>query len=229
MPETPDPVRKAQTSTEMIADPGCFMWYIGPARMFAVPDPCRNVSRSRRPQVFLTWLGLLATVIVGTEALSAQTASVLRVVPLLRDDQVHVSFELRDGFTPEVRAAIQSGLETTFTYRIDLRTDAAGFFDRTISQAIVTNTVDYTTLTRKYQLERRVDGRLDRSHVTDDEAEVRQWLTSMDKLRLFPTTLLEHNREYYVRVTASARPSQGSMLWPFGSGTSGRAKFTFMR
>lgn len=168
-------------------------------------------------------------VLVCTQLLHAQQASGLRVVPLLRDDQVHVSFELRNGFTPEVRAAIQSGLETTFTYNIDLRLDVAGWIDRTIAQAVVTTTVDYTNLTRRYRLERRVDGRLERTHVTDDEAEVREWLTSMEKLRLFPTTLLQPNREYYVRVTASARPSQGSMLWPFGSGTSGQAKFTFIR
>jgi hypothetical protein len=30
-------------------------------------------------------------------------------------------------------------------------------------------------------------------------------------------------------VTASARPSQSSMLWPFGTGTSAQAKFTFIR
>lgn len=179
---------------------------------------------------WLWWACALGAVLAtAAPALYAQAASVLRVVPLLRDDHVHVSFELRDGFTPEVRAAVQSGLETTFTYKVDLRIDAAGFFDRTISQAIITNTVDYTTLTRKYQLERRVDGRLDATHVTDDEAAVRRWLTSMEKLRLFPTSLLQPNREYYVRVSASARPSQGSMLWPFGSGTSGQAKFTFIR
>lgn len=187
-------------------------------------------GRAPRATPWRWWACALAAFLgTAAPALYAQAASVLRVVPLLRDDHVHVSFELRDGFTPEVRAAVQSGLETTFTYKVDLRIDAAGFFDRTISQAIITNTVDYTTLTRKYQLERRVDGRLDASHVTDDEAEVRRWLTSMEKLRLFPTSLLQANREYYVRVSASARPSQGSMLWPFGSGTSGQAKFTFIR
>ncbi len=145
-------------------------------------------------------------VLAAAQVVSAQVTQALRVVPLVRDEKVHVSFELRDGFTPEVRAAIHSGLTTTFTY-----------------------TVDYTNLTRKYQLERRIDGRLDQTDVSDDEAEVRQWLTSMQGLPIFPTSLLERNREYYVRVSASARPSHGSMLWPFGSGTSGQAKFTFIR
>jgi hypothetical protein len=46
---------------------------------------------------------------------------------------------------------------------------------------------------------------------------------------LFSTTQLAPDREYYVRVTASARPSNGSILWPFGSGPSAQAKFTFIR
>lgn len=167
--------------------------------------------------------------IVAVQAVSAQVSQALRVVPLVRVDKLLVSIELREGFTPDVRAAIHSGLETTFTYTVDLRLDVAGWIDRTMGQSVITNTVDYTNLTRKYQLERRIDGRLDHTQVSEDEAEVRQWLTTMEKLPIFSTSLLERNREYYVRVSASARPSHGSMLWPFGSGTSGQAKFTFIR
>ena len=45
----------------------------------------------------------------------------------------------------------------------------------------------------------------------------------------FRTMVLEANRDYYVRVSATARPSNGSIFWPFGSGTSAQAKFTFVR
>jgi len=166
---------------------------------------------------------------VAGQAVYGQVSQALRVIPLVRGDRVNVKFELRDGFTPEVRAAILSGLTTTFTYTVDLRLDVAGWIDRTMGQAVVTSTVDYTNLTRKYQLERRIDGRIEQVHVSEDEAEVRQWLTVIKELPLFPTSLLERNREYYVRVSASARPSHGSMLWPFGSGTSAQAKFTFIR
>jgi hypothetical protein len=41
--------------------------------------------------------------------------------------------------------------------------------------------------------------------------------------------MLETNREYYVSVRATARPSNGSILWPFSSGTSATAKFTFLK
>ena len=58
---------------------------------------------------------------------------------------------------------------------------------------------------------------------------MRQWLTSLQRLPLFRTSLLEPNREYYVRVRAVARPTNGSMLWPWGSSISGITKFTFLR
>jgi hypothetical protein len=176
------------------------------------------------------WLALCGVVaVLAGPALSAQ-AQGLRVVPLVRGERVLVSFELQEGFTPEIRAAIHSGLKTTFTYVVDLRLDVPGWWvDRTISTAVVTNSVDYNNLTRKYQVERLTDGRIEDSLVTEDEDVVRQWLTNMKQLRLFPTSVLQENREYYIRVSASARPGQGSILWPFGSGTSAQAKFTFIR
>jgi len=61
------------------------------------------------------------------------------------------------------------------------------------------------------------------------EALVRQLMTSFQRLPLFRTSVLEPNREYYVRISATARPSNGAFLWPWGSGTSGQAKFTFIR
>jgi hypothetical protein len=176
------------------------------------------------------WVAVCGLALMAaTQALHGQTGQGLRVVPLVRGDQVLVTFELRDGFTPEVRAAIHSGLKTTFTYAVDLRLDVPGWFDRTIGSAVVTSSVKFQNLTRKHDLERRRDGRIEEAVVTEDEEIVRDWLTNIDRLALFPTSGLEPNREYYVRVSATARPSHGSILWPFGSGTSGQAKFTFIR
>lgn len=154
----------------------------------------------------------------------------LRVVPLLREGQVLVSFELRDGFTPDLRAAIHSGLKTSFTYTVELRLDVPRWLDRTIGTAVVTNTVKYDNLHREYALEQLLDGRIEKAqNVDSDEAAVRTWLTQLERKALFRTEGLQPNREYYVRVTANARPSNGSMLWPFGSGTSGQTKFIFIR
>jgi hypothetical protein len=185
-----------------------------------------HTGEGRRALLLAVW-SLLA--LLGTEqSLHAQTQS-LRIVPLVRDEQVLVSFELADGFSDEVRAAIKSGLKTTFTYTVELRLDVPGWVDRMMGSAIVTSSVEFDNLRRKYSVVRMQDGRVEEARVTDDENLVRQWMTSMVRLPLFRTNVLEPNREYYVRVAATARPSNGSILWPFGSGTSAQTKFTFIR
>lgn len=159
----------------------------------------------------------------------AQVPQTLRVTPLVKDGQVLVSFELVNGLTDEVRAAIQSGLTTTFTYTIELRMDVPAWVDRTIGTATIASSVEYDNLKRQYTMGLRIDGRSEELRSTTDENDVRQWMTTVKQLALFKTAALEPNRDYYVRVSATARPSNGSFLWPFGSGTSAQGKFTFIR
>lgn len=159
---------------------------------------------------------------------SLHAAEGIRIVPIVRDGAVLVTFELSDGFTEDVRAVIQSGLKTTFTYTVDLRLDVPAWIDRTIGSAIITNTVQYDNLTRRHTIMRTLDGRVEDSLVTDDEQLVRQLMTSFDRLPLFRTSRLEPNHEYYIRVRAQARPRSGAFLWPWDGGPSGLAKFTFI-
>jgi len=170
---------------------------------------------------------LAVILIVATVSVSA--AEGVRIVPLVRDDAVLVSFELTDGYTPAVKDAVHSGLKTTFTYEIELRQDVPAWVDRTIAASVITNTVQYDNLTRRATLTRTLDGHVESTETTEDEAVIRQWMTTFQKMPLFKTAELETNREYYVRVKATARPTNGSMLWPWGSGISGMTKFTFLR
>jgi hypothetical protein len=93
----------------------------------------------------------------------------------------------------------------------------------------VNNSVEFDNLRRRHTIIRVVDGKIDQEQITEDENIVRQSMTSFQRLPLFKTSLLQPNREYYVRVSAVARPTNGAFLWPWGSGTSGQAKFTFIR
>lgn len=172
---------------------------------------------------------LFCVLALASLTVTLAAAEGLRIVPLVRDDRVLVTFELADGFTDEVRAAIRSGLKTTFTYTIDLRLEVPAWVDRTIATTVVANSVEYDNLTRIHTLVRVVDGKVDGQQRTDNEAIVQQLMTSFQRLPLFRTSILEPNREYYVRISATARPSNGAFLWPWGSGTSGQAKFTFVR
>jgi hypothetical protein len=171
------------------------------------------------------FLAVAACVLTGT---FAQAADTFRIVPLVRDEMVLVSFDLADGFTDEVRAAIKSGLQTSFTYTVDLRAQAPLWMDRTIASAVVSTIVHYDNLTRRHTIVRTHDGRVEATLVTEDETVVKQWMTAFDRVALFRTSILEPNREYYVRVRAQVRPQSGGMLWPWSSGRSAQTKFTFI-
>jgi hypothetical protein len=168
---------------------------------------------------------VLALFVGLTTTLAAQD---LRIVPLPRGDNVLISFQMPDGLSDGVRAAIHSGLKTTFTYTIDLRTAVSVWLDRTIESVVVSISVQYDNLTRRHTVTRTLDGRVEESVIVGSDDEVRQLVTRLDRQPLFRTAKLEPNREYYVRVRAEVRPRNGSFLWPWGSGTSGQAKFTFI-
>ncbi len=191
--------------------------------MFLAISPVRTAHRRLVRSGWLTVIAVL--VAMGT----AHAQDAVRIIPLVRDNNVLVTFELTDGFTEQVRDAIHSGLKTTFTFNVELRLDVPAWVDRTIATSVVTNSVEYDNLTRQATLLRTLDGRTEKQDVTADDALIREWMTTFTRLPLFKTSLLEANQEYYVRVVATARPTNGVLLWPWGTGTSGMAKFTFLR
>lgn len=172
----------------------------------------------------------LALVALAGLALAVAAPGDIRVTPLARDGRILVSFELPQGIGDDTMAAIHSGLATTFAYDVELRRGMPLWFDRSIDQAEVAATVQYDNLRRRHQLSRSVNGRMDpNSRVTEDEDEVRRWLTKFDRLSLFSTGGLEANAEYYVRVRARTHARDSVFVWPWGgSGISGLAKFTFI-
>ena len=151
----------------------------------------------------------------------------LRITPTVRDGQVVVSFELTDAFNQAVHEAIASGLKTTFSYELELRTVVPGWIDRTIAKTVVTTADQFDNLTRRHTLTRTVDGRIEDQTVTDDEAVVRTWLTKWTRVPVSDTSKLDPTRDYYVHITTRARPVGGSLLGLTRS-ISGSARFTFI-
>ena len=171
-------------------------------------------------------IGLLlgALVLAGAVGHAAET---LRIVPINTDDRLVVNVELSDTYTNEVKQAISSGLRTTFTYTIELRMLVPGWVDRTVTTSTVSISDQFDNLTRRHSLSRVVDGRTDESLVTDDDAVVQQWLTTLTRLPIIRTARLDPARDYYVRISAQARPRGGSILG-WASSITGQAKFTLI-
>lgn len=171
---------------------------------------------------------VLAFGLVGSSLFGG--ADEIQVVTLTRDGMVHVSFAFPAGFTDDMRAALRSGLPTAITYDVELRREVPAWFDRTLAAATVIASAQYDNLTRQHQLTRTIDGRSEGPRTTADEEEVRAWLTSVDRLKLFKTDGLEPNTEYYIQVRAHSKPRTSWFLfWPFDHGTgTGHGRFTFI-
>ena len=188
----------------------------------------RGRPRGRRRIGFelMRRLGLLLVIFLLSGA-AGRAAETLRIVPISADDRVVVSVELSDAYTDEVRQAIASGLRTTFTYTIDLRMLVPGWVDRTVATSTVSLSDQYDNLTRRHTLSRVIDGRVDETTVTEDDAAVRQWLTTLTRVPIIRTARLDSSRDYYVRISAQACPRGGSLLG-FTSAITGQAKFTLI-
>jgi hypothetical protein len=178
----------------------------------------RSNHQAGRILLLLAWLAAGA-------ALHAEES--LRITPIVRDNRVLVSFELDDAYNQAVHETIASGLKTTFSYDLELRTVVPGWMDRTIARTEVTATDQYDNLTRRHTLTRSVDGRIEDNFVTEDESVVKKWLTIFTRVPVSETSKLDPTRDYYVRITTRAKPLGGSLLGLTKS-ISGSAKFTFI-
>ena len=186
--------------------------------------------RTARLYIRRTVLALIATAFLGGSAATAyaQDAATLHVRPIVRDGQVLVTFSLDGGMTDEMKAVVQSGLRTVFTYTVELKMKVPAWVDRTVATAVVSTSVDYDNLTRRHTVSQSRNGRVEQSFVVENPAEVAQMVTHFDRLALFDTKQLEPNRDYYVLVRADARPRSTAGLWPWSGTASGLARFTFI-
>ena len=174
----------------------------------------------------ILWCVMAAAVLTAAGTV-VRTKENLRIVPIVNDSSVLVSFELADAYTNDVRDAISSGLLTTFTYDIDLRMVASMWMDRTVTTVVVSTSDQYDNLTRRHILTRTIDGRVEATQVTEDETVVRQWLTTFSRLPVCQTSKLDSGREYYLRIGARSRP-HGESLLGWVNAITGQAKFTFI-
>jgi uncharacterized protein DUF4390 len=200
--------------------------------MSTLPGSRRHESTTKKAFWFSSWLSacLRAFVVAAVFLTGVQAADGvpdITVTLMARDGQVVVSFEMTEAFTPDVRDAIQSGLPTTFSYDVALR--RAGLLERTVASVAISATVRFDNLTRRYQMSRSVDGRLEDARPTEDLAAARAWMTRFERVPLSETASLETNGEYFVRVRAHTRPHNTWFFWPWSGTTLGQARFTFIQ
>jgi len=125
-----------------------------------------------------------------------------------KGEQVLVSGRLEGGLSPKLIEEVSAGIETTIVYRLHLHLRRGGLPDPAVTKMKVFCTVRRDALTRQYTLTRRIDEEVDETRVTEDEAEMRTFITSMDAVPIARHDDLSEDGEYYLKAKARV-----GMMW----------------
>lgn len=169
--------------------------------------------------------------VVLTAAVPAVTiaAEIVDLVPVVREDGVHVSFRVEDAFSEDILQAIGSGLEVSFRYNVELKRVRRVWPDEKAAERQIKTTVTYDNLTQRYSLTREIDGEIDATAVVDNAEAMRRFMTEFESLWLFDVSLVEANEEYYLRVNGIMRDRNLLLLIPWNIGADWReAHFTYL-
>jgi hypothetical protein len=114
--------------------------------------------------------------------------------------QFDVAFRLAGAFTEEVEEVIASGLPVTFHHTIRAYHRRTAWIDQLVAEKVITTTVNFDTLTKQYHMSRSVDDQLVDTLLTDKPAEMKSWMTVIEKIDLPRDSESEPLDRYYVKV-----------------------------
>jgi hypothetical protein len=158
----------------------------------------------------------------------------IRVKPNVSEGRVLVFFTARDSWTQSARDVLQAGVPLTFDYEIVLKKPGTFWFlDSVFARLRISTQAQFDTLRRKYSVKRLRNGVIVKVDEREFEADVRDWLTDVERIELDPVTPLEVNVDYYVHVTLSTSPRLNFSLLsllPFAHPENvGSAKVTYIK
>jgi hypothetical protein len=170
--------------------------------------------------VNLKALGLGAVLVtLAGPARSLSGAEIAELVPVVRSGGILVSLRASDAFSDDIERAIETGLEVAFRYNIELKRVRGVWFDSRVDRREIRATVAYDNLTKRYQLTREIDGKIDTTDLVADAEAMRRFMTTFESLRLFEISRLEPNERYYLRAKGVMRERNLLLLVPWDVGT----------
>lgn len=183
------------------------------------------MTRVAATLVGVAWAPVLALALTSTSS----AAEIVDIVPVVRDHGIHVSFRVEDAFTDDIIQAIETGLEVSFRYNVELKRVRRVWFDEKAASRRIQTTVSYDNLTKRYSMTREIDGEIDVTEVADNPEAMRRFMTTFESLLLFDVSSMETNEEYYLRVNGVMRDRNVLLLIPWDVGADWReAHFTYL-
>src|SRR6185295_11688729 len=155
-------------------------------------------------------LGLVLAVLV-LRAVPAFGAELRDLQPAVVDGRVEVSFQLADAFGDGVMERIQSGLPTSFVYRVALLRDRTRWWNDELAESTLEVVAMYNAVSQEYLVNFKRDGKLVESRLARNRAELEAAMTRFERVPLFALADLDVGRDE--RMLLKARAELGSKTW----------------
>jgi hypothetical protein len=145
--------------------------------------------------IIVLWITLLWSLPVFAE--QAYISDV--VVTNTRDDLL-VYFSVYDCFTEDLKGAIESGIETTFTFFIKLYRKSDAMWDTKIIDMEVQHSIRYDTLKQVYEV--RLSEQDNQVKTMKSFEEAQKLMAEVVSLKIMPLKNLEKGARYQLRIMA---------------------------
>ena len=149
-------------------------------------------------------IGLLIIICLLTTQMAvsavAEQAHLSNLVVTNTKDHLLVYFTVEDCFTAEMDRAIESGLDTTFTFIVKLFEKRKFWWDRKITDLEVKHSIKYDNLKQIYEV--RLSEQDNKTITVSDFDEAKKLMSEVVSLRVTPLHSLSQGRRYQLRMMA---------------------------
>jgi hypothetical protein len=172
----------------------CRIW-VNDFYVFSVP--CGKFALYMRSLAAIV-IFALSLISLPAPALSGQ-AVIKNTLVTSNKKELLIHFRVDGGFTPKIEEAIQSGIPTTFIYRVALYKRSGEFFDTKMVLRDISHTIKYDTLRKDYTV--TMSEKKD-PMVTQDYKAAKDIMARVEAMPLISLDRLQKDTQYSLQIKA---------------------------
>ena len=143
---------------------------------------------------------LLFTIVFLSNVTYASKASLQDIVWDRIDDNLIVSFKLKDVFSSQLNEVVLNGTPVTFTFFVNLYQVRDLWVDKKTVNIKIDHMMKYNILQEKFIMKR--SWRIDEVLITQSFAEAQKVMTEISNLKILPFDWLENDGRYQIGIKA---------------------------
>lgn len=150
--------------------------------------------------VLAVCLFLLFSSLFWPTAIRAEGAVISNLILSSQNDSMTVHLRTEGAFTPEIEAAVKSGVPVTFSYFLVLEAPRSFRPAKTLSDITVTHTIRYNAIRENYTVTRSWEGFT--PHISTDFQDAQKQMCTLSNLSIADHVVMEKGKEYRLRAKA---------------------------